>query len=109
MGTIQHRIIVVVGFSEKDVKEVHKIADRLFERTISEVLVSPVNNYFSFYIPPDGSKEGWTDSGDDDEKRKLFLREIDKRRYEDGSNGLKAVEVAFGDFLAAVEWSNCGE
>jgi hypothetical protein len=37
------------------------------------IMHSPVNGYKTFFIPPDGSKEGWGPSNDGDEER-IVLR-----------------------------------
>lgn len=56
-----------------------------------------INNYQSFFIPPDGSKEGWCDSNEGDKRRKRFVKYLDQQREEDGSTCLKWVEIQYGD------------
>ena len=56
-----------------------------------------VNNYRSFAIVPDGSKEGWPESDEGDEGRDRFIEWLDTQRYDDGSPRQRWVEVQFGD------------
>lgn len=50
-----------------------------------------VNGYRSFFVPPDGSKEGWDHSCAQDERRAAFLAWV-------------RAEVARPDVLFSVEW-----
>ena len=45
---------------------------------ISPIIEGMVNSQFSFFIAPDGSKEGWGTSKDADVARKEFLDWLDK-------------------------------
>ncbi len=117
MGIINHNIIVVTG-SVADVKRAHAIALAEFDlvkvnRGLSPAheqdwakLVSPIigegiciNDHSSFFVAPDGSKEGWGTSDSFDEARDNFHKALeqesrlpyDKRIYVDW------FEVAFGE------------
>lgn len=54
---------------------------------VSDVIRSPLNGYETFFVAPDGSKEGWEDSNAGDEKREQFLDWV----------------TAYGKFLEVVE------
>ena len=94
MGYIKHHTIVVTSFDFEKAKEVHKKAQEIFvekcahengviQKIIASGLISPIiegmaNSQFSFFIAPDGSKEGWGTSKDADVARKEFLDWLDK-------------------------------
>ena len=87
MGYICHHTIIVVGmdfdFMDKfPVTDAHKKAVEIFGDTVSLVVSSPMNGYMSFFVAPDGSKEGWDDSNEGDSKRdefKEFLRGMESQ------------------------------
>ena len=76
MGYIKHNTIVVTGWNEEHMNQAREKAVELFEKfTEEEGVVSPygsklispiigglVNSQLSFFIAPDGGKEGWTTS-----------------------------------------------
>lgn len=74
MGYIRHHAIIVIGWQPAALAEAHAEAERLFSDLceISPVLKSGLNGYASFYIPPDGSKEGWPESNLGDRARESF-------------------------------------
>jgi hypothetical protein len=61
------------------------------------VVESKINGYLSFFIAPDGSKAGWGDSNEGDERRDKFISWCDEQRYSDGSTSLQWVEVQYAD------------
>jgi|SRR6185312_15215641 len=85
MGYIRHRAIIVTSCDEACISEAHRLALKIWDATIevaSDVpwssLVSPLlpsltNGYVTFFIAPDGSKEGWDVSEHGDARRKVFL------------------------------------
>lgn len=91
---VHHAIIVTAG--EEDIKKIHRKAKRIFEY-VSPISPVAVNGYQSFFIPPDGSKEGWDPSDQGDLDRETFLDYLEKQRYKDGSTSLDYAEVQFGD------------
>lgn len=93
---MRHHAIVVTSWNTDLMKNAHKQANGMFP-WISELSDEGVNGQVSFFIPPDGSKEGWAESDVGDAQRKAFLDWCDKQAYEDGSNALDYVEVFFGD------------
>lgn len=96
MGYIRHHTIVVTSWSESEIKKAHHVAQGIFEQ-VSEVIEAPVNSYFSFFIPPDGSKEGWAASDKGDLGRKKFKEYLRSTEYDDGSCSLDWVELFYGD------------
>jgi hypothetical protein len=83
MGHFRHSAIVVTSWDEKALKVAHEKAielfSEIFERDLinNKQLISPIisgvtNNYGSFMIGPDGSKEGWETSKLGDKARKEF-------------------------------------
>jgi len=80
MGYIKHDAVVVTG-SEKDVKRLHVHAEKLFmQSTVSAVLGPLVNRTYSFFVAPDGSKEGWESSNKQDKARDKFIRFLLKHK-----------------------------
>lgn len=82
MGYTSHHTIVVTGWKDEAVNAAHAIATQLFTPPRTEgftypCLVSPIvegwtNGYRSFFIAPDGSKEGWSTSDKGDAARAAF-------------------------------------
>lgn len=73
MGYSIHHSIVVVSWQVDAIAEAHKEAVRILGATASEVVRSPMNSVFSFFVGPDGSKEGWPESDAGDTKRDEFI------------------------------------
>lgn len=100
MGYMRHHAIVVTTFVG-DIEEAHAKAVELFsswggERAdtgvVSEIVGSWINGYHSFFIAPDGSKEGREESENGDKARDEFIAWIEaEQRY------LRYVEVQFAD------------
>jgi len=97
MGYIRHHAIIVTdhGYGEH-INEAHTKAVEMGCNP-SAVIRSAINNYHSFFIPPDGSKEGWGESSLGDMRRGKFIAWIDEQRYGDGSSPFSWVEVQYGD------------
>ena len=104
MGHMKHHAIVVTHWDTKKVKEAHDKAKEIFKNTFKKVfgisdgdLVSPiisgvVNSQDSFFIAPDGSKEGWEDSNAGNDARKEFLDWLHNSK----DNYCDYVEIEFG-------------
>jgi len=95
MGTTSHHTIVVSGCKE-DVKKAIKKAKIIFtkhlesDKLISECIVSS-NCTNSFFIAPDGSKEGWNTSNSGDNAREDFINYLNKKKIH-----LDYIMVEFG-------------
>ena len=97
MGYMRHHTIVVTSWDEKILATAHAEAYRIFDATVSEIVLSPVNGYVSFFVAPDGSKEGWDSSDTGDAKRAEFIAWLRTQVYEDGSSSLTWFEAFYGD------------
>ena len=77
MGYVRHNAIIVIDHGYGDgIEEAHAMATKIFTAAtdmnadfgalVSPVIHSALNGYRSFYVAPDGSKEGWesSDTGD---------------------------------------------
>jgi hypothetical protein len=104
MGYMRHHAIVVTASdyvkNEKQISDIKKIRDKAVEifgskHKLVSTIIPAINCYGSFFIAPDGSKEGWEDSDLCDKKRDKFLKWLqsqDKKGvYSDWA------EIQFGD------------
>jgi len=98
MGYMCHHGIVVTGFIEARVKAAHELAAEIFSH-VTEITPAAINGYTSFFVPPDGSKEGWPESDEGDEKRKKFIHALnnDEPYFESMCHYLDWAEVQYGD------------
>lgn len=109
MGYIRHNAIIVTGagFAEGELQLIHTKAKSLLGSLVSEIIESECNGYFSFFIAPDGSKESFNTSDNFDDKRKEICDFIDGFAYDDGSNPINFVDIAYGeDYTVAIQQSN---
>jgi hypothetical protein len=90
MGYIKHNAIIVTGNADY-IAQVKGIAD-ILDLPTSPILCSQNNGYYSFFIPPDGSKEGWPDSIEYDKRRQRF-KEVLKEKID---IFVDWVEVSYG-------------
>src|SRR5215213_3203028 len=102
MGYIRHHSIIVTAGNPKDINRAHKAANTILntvfaehpfgpgEGMLSPILTSLVNGYRSFFIAPDGSKEGWSTSELGDKARELIIKKLKKI-------GVDYIEVYYGD------------
>ncbi|MED1863332.1 hypothetical protein P4V41_07670 [Fictibacillus nanhaiensis] len=101
MGYIRHNSIIVTGggYPEADEKfyQAHKKARELFDSLVSEIIEGLTNGYKSFFVAPDGSKEGWELSNHYDIKRQELYSFIDLQQYGDGSNPTQFVDIGFDE------------
>lgn len=98
MGYMRHHAIVVTGGFEPETKEAHAKAVEIFgSGLVSGILASPVNSYWSFFICPDGSKEGWDQSDLGDDRRNAFIEYLDKAGEPNGFCPVDWVEVQYAD------------
>jgi hypothetical protein len=104
MGYIAHRALVLVG-SDHDASiseelpmrmtAAHQLATELGLRP-SPLTETAENDYVSFFIPPDGSKEGWAASDENDQARDEFIAWLKLQVYEDGSGPIDWADIRFG-------------
>lgn len=96
MGYMRHHAILVTSYKDERINAAREKA-LSFGLACSEIIPSRTNVYFSFFVAPDGSKEGWPDSDEGDAKRDLFINWLNSYRFSDGSSPLDWVEVQYGD------------
>lgn len=75
MGYIRHEAIVVTAFDIKHLERARSLAIEA-DLPVSERVPSPVNSYQSFFVAPDGSKEGWADSDRYETARTEFIKAL---------------------------------
>lgn len=93
MGFIKHNAIVVTGLEGPEIEQAYTLANQVFLNTghqISSLVRSGTNGFISFFISPDGSKEGWSTSNFGDKARKEFFDGLGCLK------GIDAVDVTFG-------------
>ena len=98
MGYIKHDAIICTTWKKEDADEAQKKAIEILEKNkegsgslVSEMVEYIINGGYSFFIAPDGSKEGWDDSNVCDNARKDFLDWLSK-----SENYCDYIEVRFG-------------
>jgi len=92
MGYIKHNAIVVTSWDDEELEKIHNKAKEIFnEQLVSELVKGVINGQCSFFIAPDGSKEGWETSQECDVMRETFTEWL---RTEGRMNDY--VEVRFG-------------
>ena len=97
MGHIKHHGIAVTSSINELIKEAHTKAKSIFNERVSNLLNSETNDYKSFFIAPDGSKEGWDESNKGNEQRAAFVKWVNSKKYEDGSNSISFCEFFYGE------------
>jgi len=96
MGYISHHSILVTSFCHEAIGKAHNKANKIMPDLVSKIIKSRINEYYSFCIFPDGSKEGWNDSDIGNNQRDIFINWINKQRYEDNSSIYDWIEIEFG-------------
>jgi hypothetical protein len=97
MGYIRQHAIIVTSWDEDKLGLVHLRARELTGSLTSMVTHGLVNDQHSFFVAPDGSKEGWDISNQLDEDRDRLITYMQSFAYEDGSNPISWVEVVVCD------------
>lgn len=107
MGYIRHHAIIVTGTYDKWTENAHDEAVRLCKMhlhkhaspkdIISKIIGPTVNGTTSFFIGPDGSKEGWDTSAAGDSFRDAFVEWLISQKYDDGSSPLSWALIQYGD------------
>ena len=93
MGYIRHNAIVATTWQEESADALVAYASEVG----AEAVVGPevTNGYRTVMIAPDGSKEGWQESDDGNERRRLIREWLDAG----GDRGIyfEWIEVVYGD------------
>lgn len=97
MGYIRHHTIVVTSWDEHVEPAWQKAVEVFGNAAVSPVLNSERNGYRSFFVVPDGSKEGWEESDDGDMRRAAFIDWLRAQYHSDGSTNVSWVEAQYAD------------
>jgi hypothetical protein len=98
MGYMRHHAIIVTTWDQKRARKARDRAAGVFGgRLVSKILPAAVNEFWTFIVGPDGSKEGWDESEAGDAKRDEYIAWLNSQRYEDGSSPYAWAEVQYGD------------
>lgn len=99
MGYIRHHAIVVTSTYDHDLLEKARLvaASKFAPEQVSAIVRGTINDTLSFFIGPDGSKEGWEHSDEGDDARDAFISWLRSTVYEDGCGPLQWVEIQYGD------------
>ncbi len=92
MGYMVHHTIVVTAY-KGDIEKAHEKAVEIFGNQVSNLVASKINGYQSFFVAPDGSKLGWSDSDEGDENRNTFIEWLKSQ----DDFYIDWVEVQYGD------------
>jgi hypothetical protein len=98
VGLYRHHAILVTGWFEKPLKRARRKARKLFPGMVSSIVTSQLNDFWSFFIGPNGSQEGWAESFDFDRRRDTYVAWL-CRQTGRGKGHLDWVEVVYGDEL----------
>jgi len=94
MGYMRNHCIVVTCYGSTDgdmpIIDAHKKAIELFQHLVSNIVESTCNGMFSFFIAPDGSKEGWDTSDYGNCQRDNFIKWLRDKSYD-------WAEIQYGD------------
>ena len=96
MGVINHDCIIATTWCKESMERLIASAKNW---GIEPLIVTPPNQfgYLTALLPPDGSKEGWSDSNNGDTMRNSFIFLLETFNYEDDSNPFSWVEVSYGE------------
>ena len=72
MGHTAHHAIIVTSWNNNHLHLAFAKAKEL-GLSVSNLVTSPMNGYWSFLVAPDGSKEGWHDSDIGNSRRDMFI------------------------------------
>lgn len=97
MGYMRHHAIMVTSHPDLAQKAHAKALGLFGLDRVSPIINSSSNHYASFFVSPDGSKEGWPESDRGDELRAAFVEWLREQYYEDGGTSIDWIEVQYGD------------
>ena len=98
MSHVTHHAIVVTTWNKARAVAAQAAARRIF----GDDLVTPfasaiVNEYHTFLVGSDGSKEGWNESNHGDDQRDAFVAWLKAQRDDEGGWLLDWFEVKYGE------------
>lgn len=103
MGYMCHHAIIVTTWKKEHIESAFKKAKLLFDERVTDIIMGVCNEYYTFLIGPDGSKEGWEESNTGDSLRDEFCHwVVDNNLYltvsvvqygdDGGDNNIRMVE-----------------
>ena len=109
MGTMNHNTVIATTWDNKEIERVRHWIATLNEKNRSLFLISKrgLNNYRTIVMTPDKSKEGWSESEEGNAIRALFITELKKGDYSDGSSSWQYVEIGYGEYGQKILQGNC--
>ena len=96
MGYLRRHAIAVTGTHGNDIDTAHAFAESTGAQ-VTPIMETFINNERTFFVCPDGSKEGWHQSDLGDEQRARIVEHLKTYAYDDGSSPLQWVEFFYGD------------
>ena len=105
MKNIKHHTILVTSHDENSLSLIRNEIAVIFSlymeaknghQLISPIVPSLINKFCSFFIAPDGSKEGYDASEDGNIIRKKILEFLNSLNDSDGEHIVKFVELCYG-------------
>lgn len=100
-------IITVSPAGEEMLQLVYEKAKTLFTSLVSNIIISPINGYKTFFIATNGSKYGWEDYEQHENRRRQLADYIDSFKFEDNSNCIQFIDVSYDeDYSVEVERTN---
>lgn len=96
MGYIRHHTIAITSWKKEELEKLHIKINAIAPNIITNIYKSPLNGYHTFYLIPDGSKEGWEESEAYNEIRNRIKNIIKEMKYDDGSNCIRFCELYYG-------------
>jgi hypothetical protein len=94
MGHVVHNAILVTCWNHDRVRDIRRKAKYLGFK-VSDLVESNVNGYISIFLcSPDGSKTGWKEDLEGNQRRDAFVTYLRKTW---GSQDVRWVEIQYGD------------
>lgn len=97
MGTLRHHAIVVTSWNVDRLLIAQHKAKELCPHLVSDIVPAIANGGGSFFVAPDGSKEGWKESDEGDRRRDDLISWLGMQRNEDRSTWLSWAEVVYSN------------
>lgn len=105
MRNIKHHAILITAHDLKVLQQLKVVIADMIKQNIEasngikllgEITESLINNFYSFIVFPDGSKEGHETSDDADILRKKITTHIEQYNKANKENPINFIEVYFG-------------
>ena len=72
MGEFRHHSIIITSMFDGETEKAHEMAIEIFGKGSVSESIPTMNGFQTFFIPPDGSKEYWSNSLEGDTKRNSY-------------------------------------